>query len=96
MANELILVVDDDNDLREFTVSCLIEEGFKTIEAVDGKEALDQVKTDGVKMVLLDLNLPDMDGEDILQKIKTIDKLLPVIVLSGKQSSYTFFVFFVC
>jgi len=37
-------------------------------------------------MVLLDLNLPDMDGEDILQKIKTIDKLLPVIVLSGKQS----------
>ena len=86
MAKELILVVDDDNDLREFTVSCLNDEGFITIEAKNGTEALEKIRVDNLKMVILDLNLPDMDGEDILQKIKHFDKLLPVIVLSGKQS----------
>lgn len=86
MANELILVIDDDNDLREFTTSCLLDEGFKTIEAANGKEALKLIDNDELKMVLLDLNLPDIDGEDILQKIKSKYKLLPVIVLSGKQS----------
>lgn len=86
MANELILVVDDDNDLREFTVSCLREEGFKVIEAKNGREAIDAIQENPLKMVLLDLNLPDIDGEDVLQKIKNKDRLLPVIVISGKQS----------
>lgn len=86
MANELILVVDDDNDLREFTASCLEEEGFKTISAMNGAETLQQISTPDLKMILLDLNLPDMDGEDILLKIKNKNKLLPVIVLSGKKS----------
>ncbi len=86
MAHELILVVDDDNDLREFTISSLEQEGFHTISAIDGKEALEKSDNHNIDMILLDLNLPDMDGEDILQKIKSKNKLLPIIVLSGKQS----------
>lgn len=86
MAHELILVVDDDNELREFTISSLEQEGFHTISAIDGKEALEKFENSDIDMVLLDLNLPDMDGEDILQKIKSKNKLLPIIVLSGKKS----------
>lgn len=87
MAKELILVVDDDNDLREFTVSCLTEEGFNTITAINGKEAIEKSVTPGLDLILLDLNLPDMDGEDILQKVKAKNRLIPIIVLSGKQST---------
>lgn len=87
MAKELILVIDDDNDLREFTVSCLEDEGFRTIQAADGKNAIEKSITPGLNLILLDLNLPDMDGEDILQRIKMKNKLLPVIVVSGKKSS---------
>lgn len=86
MAKELILVVDDDDDLREFTVSCLEQEGFKTLEAVNGTDAIKMINENSVEMILLDLNLPDMDGEDILHEVKLNHKLLPVIVLSGKQS----------
>ncbi len=87
MPNELVLVIDDDDDLREFTVSCLEQEGFRTISAVNGKEAVEKSLTPGLDLILLDLNLPDMDGEDILQKIKRTNQLLPIIVLSGKQST---------
>ena len=86
MAHEIILVVDDDDDLREFTVSCLEREGFKVIEAINGKEAIEFSEKSHIDLVLLDLNLPDMDGEDILPQIKLNNKLLPIIVLSGKQS----------
>ena len=86
MAHELILVIDDDNDLRDFTASCLKEEGFRVEEAADGQEAIDKSSNSEIDLILLDLNLPDMDGEDILAKIKAKNKLLPIIVLSGKQS----------
>ncbi|OQY39327.1 MAG: hypothetical protein B6229_03980 [Spirochaetaceae bacterium 4572_7] len=87
MPHELILVVDDDKDLREFTISCLEEEGFHTVYAVNGTEALKKAETPNLGLILLDLNLPDLDGEDILQKIKSVNKLLPIIVLSGKKST---------
>lgn len=86
MAHEIILVIDDDDDLREFTVTSLNTEGFKTIEARNGNEAILKAKNQEVDLVLLDLNLPDIDGEDVLQDLKSVNKLLPVIVLSGKQS----------
>ncbi|MGL1893738.1 MAG: response regulator transcription factor [Spirochaetaceae bacterium] len=87
MANELILVVDDDKDLRDFTISCLEEEGFKIISAENGEDAIIKSVTPKLDLVLLDLNLPDMDGEDILQNIKSKNNMLPVIVLSGKKST---------
>lgn len=86
MAHETILVVDDDDDLREFTITSLEQEGFKTISAIDGNEAIIKSETPDLDMVLLDLNLPDMDGEDILKEIKSRNVLLPIIVLSGKKS----------
>lgn len=87
MANNLILVVDDDDDLREFTISCLEEEGIKTVAACNGQEAVDKSASEDVDLVLLDLNLPDIDGEDVLKKIKQNKPLLPVIIVSGKQKS---------
>ncbi|QEN04798.1 response regulator transcription factor [Thiospirochaeta perfilievii] len=86
MAHEIILVIDDDDDLREFTVTSLKTEGFKTIEARNGNEAIFKAKNQEIDLVLLDLNLPDIDGEDVLQDLKSLNKLLPIIVLSGKQS----------
>ncbi len=53
MANELILVVDDDKDLREFTISCLEEEGFRTISSENGKDAIEKSTTEGLGLILL-------------------------------------------
>ncbi|MBN2618172.1 MAG: response regulator transcription factor [Spirochaetales bacterium] len=86
MASELILVVDDDNDLRNFTVSCLEDESFKVLTAVNGAEALKKSENSDLCLILLDLNLPDLDGEDVLKIIKSKNELIPVIVLSGKKS----------
>jgi len=85
MAHEKILVVDDDDDLRDFTINCLETEGFNTMSAVSGKDALSKID-DSVDLVLLDLNLPDIDGEDVLKQLKNENELLPVIVVSGKLS----------
>ena len=60
--NELILVVDDEEDIRDLLVFNLKREGYDTIEAADGVEALEQVRVHRPSLILLDVMLPRMDG----------------------------------
>lgn len=80
--NKLILVVDDESSMRKNIVDILTGEGIKTIEAGDGQEAVakvDEVKPD---VVLLDINLPKMDGLTALREIKKSYPDLPVIMFT--------------
>ncbi|MCD6270495.1 response regulator [bacterium] len=80
-----ILLVEDDDFLRELIVKKLNQENYEVSEAVDGEEAVKKVKEIVPDLVLLDLILPGMDGFKVLSQIKEDSALthIPVIILSN-------------
>ena len=85
MANEKILVVDDELPIRLALKTAFLREGMQVQEASCGKEALEALKGDHYDLVLLDVMMEDMDGYTILQKLRAADDMTPVLMLSGKQ-----------
>ena len=79
----MILVVDDDVDLRSLVRGALEREGFAVDEAGDGALALTKIATLSPELVVLDLCLPTVGGLDVLRAVGSGDGSTPVIVLSG-------------
>jgi len=77
-----VLVVDDDSTLR-MTVAAALGETYHVEQAQDGEEALSKVKTTGFHLVLLDVNMPVMDGLEALKRIKTYDPSIICIILTA-------------
>lgn len=83
MANQKILIIDDDPELRE-TVSILVErEGFQSIEAENGKIGLEKALSMKPGLVLVDLRLPVMNGVEVCKRIRDNRIATPIIVLSA-------------
>lgn len=80
---ETILIVDDNKDMQSLLSNILKDEGYKTINTIDGNSAIKEVKKHAPNLVLLDIRLPDMDGIKVLEKMKKIDKDLIIIMLTG-------------
>jgi two-component system nitrogen regulation response regulator NtrX len=78
-----ILVVDDEERIRQSLNGILKDEGYEVQEAKDGTQALKQVESDPPDLVLLDIWMPGMDGMEILERIKAQIPNLPVIMISG-------------
>lgn len=78
-----ILVVDDDKDLRAVITDVLKEERFAIAEAEDGVSAVKLFKKDPPDAVLLDLDMPYMNGMDTMREIRRIGPDVPVIILTG-------------
>ena len=96
-----VLIVDDEQDIREGSERILIRMGFNVSKAVNGEEALELFQKTRPDIVLLDLKMPGMDGMEVLEKIRTIDDNTIVIVITGyatvetaiqamKQGAYDF------
>lgn len=83
MAGELILVVDDGNDMREFVVQYVLEpEGYRTLVAEDGKQGLDLAVAESPDLILLDLQMPRMDGVSMLRMMKQHQLNIPVVLMT--------------
>ncbi|MDF2815431.1 MAG: two-component system response regulator [Paenibacillus sp.] len=82
---KIILVVDDEVKIRDVVVSYLKNEAFQTIEADTGQEAIRTVQNQPVDLVILDLMLPDIDGELVCQTIRQINSV-PILMLTAKVS----------
>ena len=82
-----ILFVDDDPILREFAVVHLSTEKAKVKVAGDGLEALQELNKEPFDLMLLDLEMPNMDGFELLEKLRATDQFrsLPVIVVTGRE-----------
>jgi DNA-binding response OmpR family regulator len=82
-----ILLVDDDPILREFAIVHLSSETAEVRTAADGIEALDILGQSDVDLILLDLEMPKMDGFDVLRRLREQPKTaeLPVIVVTGRE-----------
>lgn len=81
LKDKLILVVDDERRMVRFVRMNLEVEGCRVIEANDGQEALDKVRTELPDCVVLDVMMPEMDGFETLQAIREISDV-PVIMLT--------------
>ena len=80
---DVILIVDDERSVRETIRDVLEDEGYKVIEAASGEEALNVFSRNTVDLVLLDIWLPNMNGVTVLQEMKSIRSLVPIIMISG-------------
>jgi DNA-binding NtrC family response regulator len=80
-----ILVVDDDDDLRRVIVSALKDEGFSVAEARNGEEALAKEAVEKPGLVLMDLNMPVLDGLGALKALKEKNSAAAVVMMSGNQ-----------
>jgi PAS domain S-box-containing protein len=88
--NGVVLVVDDDDDVRDMVRAAIEDVGLHTAEASDGKTALDWLAANPMpSLVLLDLTMPAMDGFEFLQRVRGIPDLidLPIVVLTAKDLS---------
>jgi DNA-binding response OmpR family regulator len=82
-AQNFILVVDDEETIREVVRRYLEREGFQVSEAADGYEALDAIKGNPPDLIVLDLMLPGIDGLTLTQYLRQ-DRQIPIIMLTAK------------
>lgn len=80
---EKILIVDDEENIRHLYEQELIEEGYQTVLASDGKECLEKVRTESPDLVILDIRMPRMDGIEAIGWIIELNKNLPIILNTG-------------
>ena len=78
-----ILVVDDEEKIRETLRGVLSDEGYEVADAGDGRAALEQLKQGHPDLVILDVWLPEIDGITLLEEIKRLQPDLPVIIICG-------------
>ena len=81
-----ILLVEDDKDIINLVKHYLEKEGYRTFEAADGVKGLDALKKEKIDLVVLDVMLPELNGIEVLKRIKGDTKTanIPVIMLTAK------------
>ncbi len=80
-----VLIVDDDPQIRKMLIAVLADEDFKIIECENGKSAARLSVSAKPDLVLLDLNLPDMDGKDVVKALREWLQV-PIIILSSRSA----------
>ena len=89
MNDEIIFVVDDNRQINDFWTSKILPSlGYKTLSAYDGKTALDIIKNNEISLMLLDLQLPDMSGLDILRHLSSEGRFIPSILITANGSEH--------
>ncbi len=84
MEKQRILIVDDEEDIRDLLEIYLVNEGYGVIKAADGFEALEALEKEEVALIILDIMMPKMDGIQACMKIRK-EKNVPIIMLSAKS-----------
>ena len=80
-----VLVLEDEENIRSFVVINLKRAGYETIEAATGEEALARIKEDpGIRVALLDIMLPGIDGFEVCRRIRAMDSKIGVIMLTAR------------
>lgn len=80
-----LLVVEDEKDLCDTIAKVLYDSGYEVDTCYDGEEALDYILTEEYDLIVLDLNLPGMDGMDILKDLRQKNEETKVLILSARS-----------
>ncbi|HHK5536732.1 TPA: response regulator [Bacillus mobilis] len=78
-----ILIVEDEDILREIMKDYLLNEGYNVLEAIDGKEALSIFEEHEVHLIILDIMLPELDGWTVCRRIRKTSNV-PIIMLKAR------------
>jgi DNA-binding response OmpR family regulator len=80
-----ILIVDDQPDNRDMLSTLLAQEGYRTLTAAGGMEAMDSIANDTPQLILLDVSMPDMDGYAVASLLKADPKTsgIPIIMVTA-------------
>ncbi|MEQ1869577.1 MAG: sigma-54 dependent transcriptional regulator [Vicinamibacterales bacterium] len=89
MPKSRILVIDDDLAIRDSLKMTLEYEGYGVIGAATGQEGLALVERESPDLVLLDIKMPGMDGMEVLSRLKAVNEMLPVVMISGHGTTST-------
>ncbi|KJU82405.1 chemotaxis protein CheY [Candidatus Magnetobacterium bavaricum] len=83
-----ILIADDSPSIRQVVKMALTEAGYNVVEAADGVEALSRIDETTVHMVLVDLNMPKIDGLDVIRGIRAnpAHKFVPIVMITTESS----------
>ena len=84
-----VLLVDDDRSVLDALGAVIESEGFELVRAADGHEAVEKFRQRPIDIVLLDLNMPVKGGWDTLERLTTINPLLPIIVITARPDAYS-------
>lgn len=90
--NKTVCVVDDNDEIRDIYRTKFKMEGFETVGASNGQEALQVIKTERPDVILLDIQMPVMDGLEVLEHLQADEtmKAIPVVILSNLDSEDIF------
>jgi two-component system, OmpR family, KDP operon response regulator KdpE len=80
-----VLVVDDEPPIRRFLRTSLAVNGYDVIEAKNGAEGLDEMRRNAPDLLVLDLGLPDIDGLEVIRRLRDGGDVRPIIVLSSRD-----------
>ncbi|MCL4871245.1 MAG: GAF domain-containing protein [Anaerolineae bacterium] len=87
MSGERILIIDDSKEVNRHLSELLLPTfGFKTLSAMDGRTGLDMILAERPDLVMLDLNMPEMTGLDVLQALAHASVTIPVVLMTGYGS----------
>lgn len=89
-----VLVVDDDPDARDFFVTVLEDNGYQTVSARDGNEALDRIKEKLPDLITLDVTMPEKSGVGVYRTLKETEEYadIPVIIITGVSDDFKQFI----
>ena len=84
-----VLVVDDDDRIRSLLLDTLAALGYHALGAKNGEEALTLLETEKLDLVITDVRMPKLNGLSLLKNIKNLNPLLPVLIITGYNFTYT-------
>jgi DNA-binding NtrC family response regulator len=85
-SSHTVLLVDDDPDCLDAINQILRRDGYGTIPTSNGKEAINALKVNSIDLAVVDFNMPDMNGLQVIREIKNIKHNLPVILVTAEPS----------
>ncbi|MBK8154889.1 MAG: response regulator transcription factor [Streptococcus sp.] len=87
MTYEKILIVDDEKPISDIIKFNLTKEGYETVTAFDGREAITKFEEENPDLIILDLMLPELDGLEVAKEVRKTSHI-PIIMLSAKDSEF--------
>lgn len=87
-ANNPVLIADDEESIRSMLYKVLRSSGIHADTVATGEETLARLEEKDYDLLLLDINMPGMDGFEVIQQLRSRNNTIPIIIISGRQEDY--------
>ncbi len=86
---KVIMTADDSASIRQMVEFTLKQAGYEIVQAVDGQDALNKLKSTTVDMLITDLNMPNMDGIQLIREVRKLPayKFVPIVLLTTESQA---------